>query len=62
MVKRRPNVREDLLSACDRLLETEAQIKEMPKPQRQWFFKQNGHKDCFLVARALKRLLTMDWD
>ena len=62
MVKRRPNVREDLLAACDRLLTTEEEIKKMPKAQRRWFFKQNGHLDCFLVARALKEMLTREWD
>ncbi len=49
-----------LIAACDRLLVVEAEIKAMPRPQREWFFKQNGHADCFRVARALKTLLQSD--
>ena len=59
---RRPNVREDLIAACDRLLATEAEVKQMPREQRRWFFSKAGHADCFLVARALKEMLTREWD
>ncbi len=40
------------------LLATQREIKRMPKAQRDWFFSKPGHADCFLVARALKELLT----
>jgi hypothetical protein len=47
----------ELIAACDRLLETEREIMEMPQEERKWFMGKAGHKDCFVVARALKELL-----
>ena len=58
----RPNVRDELLAACDRLLKVESEVGEMPQEQRDWFFGKEGHKDCFTVAHALKRMLTREWD
>lgn len=46
-----------LLAACDRLLVVAADIRKMPKEQRDWFFSKEGHADCFMVARALKTIL-----
>ena len=58
----RPNVRDELLAACDRLLMVEKEVGEMPKEQRDWFFGKEGHRDCFTVARALKKILLREWD
>jgi len=61
MAKLAPHIieRDKLIAACERLLKTEAEIKEMPSAQqRHWFFSKDGHTDCFVVARALRKFLT----
>ena len=46
-----------LIEACDRLLSVEKEVSEIPTEQREWFFGKIGHRDCFLVARALIGIL-----
>lgn len=46
-----------LIAACDRLLATEREVLEMPAEQVRWFMSKPGHRDCFTVARSLKRIL-----
>jgi hypothetical protein len=46
-----------LIEACNRLLQTQQEVMEMPSDQRDWFLGKPGHADCFVVARAMKDLL-----
>lgn len=48
---------EDLIAACDRLLQTEREVLSMDLRSRNWFFSKPGHADTFTVARALKKIL-----
>jgi hypothetical protein len=49
---------QSLIGACDRLLKVEEEVKAMPEEQSKWFMEKPGHADCFVVAKALKELLT----
>lgn len=40
-------------SAAQRLLQTEAEVKAMPKQQCDWFMSKPGHKDTFALARLV---------
>jgi len=46
-----------LVAACERLIAIENEVAAMPTEQRIWFMSKDGHRDCFRVAHALKRLL-----
>lgn len=55
----RIDARLTLIEACDRLLATETEVLAMDDAKsRAWFMNKPGHSDCFMVARALKELLT----
>ena len=46
-----------LLAACKRILEVKAAVDEIPAEPRKWFMNKPGHADCFIVAKALKKIL-----
>ena len=49
---------QELLAACDRLLQVEIEIAAMGDcPERDWFLNKPGHRDAFTIAHALKELL-----
>lgn len=47
----------ELLQACERLLKVEKEVLKMDSQSREWFFGKEGHRDTFLVARAMKAIL-----
>jgi hypothetical protein len=46
-----------LIDACDRLLKIKEEVMAMDEESRAWFMDKPGHRDCLIVASALKAIL-----